>query len=113
MRRRLSAVAAALSLAGAALAAVGGLSRAQAQVRPTARACEGRIKDVRPALGFLILTVGAGEEARDVRFDITEGRVVGPSGSELKGEDLRVGDRVRVEMAIDRPLVQQVVVLGD
>jgi hypothetical protein len=38
---------------------------------------KGRIKDVRPAWDLLILTVGQGKEARDLRFDIGEARIVG------------------------------------
>ena len=74
---------------------------------------EGRIKDVRPAVDLLILTVGKGKEARDMRFDIGEARFVGPSGDEWKGEDLQIGDPVRVTMTDDGSLVQQVNVLPD
>jgi hypothetical protein len=74
---------------------------------------EGRIKDVRPALGILILSVGKGKEARERRFDIAEARIVGPSGAEWKGQDLHIGDRVRVEMTEDGTLVQQVRVLPE
>ena len=81
--------------------------------QPATRWNEGQIKDVRPAWGILILTVGKGKKARDLRFDISEARIVGPSGAEWKGEDLRVGDPVRVEMTTDGTLVQQVSVLPD
>jgi uncharacterized protein (TIGR03000 family) len=74
---------------------------------------EGQIKDVRPAWGILILTVGKGKEARDLRFDMSEARIVGPSGAEWKGEDLKIGDPVRVEMTSDGTLVQQISVLPD
>ena len=74
---------------------------------------EGRIKDVRPAWGVLILTVGQGKEAHEVRFDVRGARIVGPSGNEWKGQDLWIGDRVRVEMTADGRLVQQISVLPD
>jgi hypothetical protein len=77
------------------------------------RVYEGRIKDARPAWDLLILTVGEGKEARDLRFDIGEARIVGPSGAEWKGQDLHIGDRVRVKMADDGTLVQQLSVLPD
>jgi hypothetical protein len=48
-----------------------------------------------------------------VGFDISQARIVGPYGSEWRGDDLRVGDRVRVVLAPDRRLVQQVSVLAD
>jgi hypothetical protein len=129
MRRRLLAITAVLFLAGAALAVVGGPRRTpnpeavvpvgrQVEVRfrdrPAAgRSYEGRIKDVRPVWGILDLTVGAGKEARDMRFDIGEARIVGPDGAEWKGQDLRVGARVRVQLTADGRLVQQVRVLAD
>jgi hypothetical protein len=120
MRRTFSAVALVLSLAGAVLAPVGGPgpARAQARARPRAQAeaprvYEGRISDVRPVWGVLILTVGEGREAHEVGFDISQGRIVGPGGSEWRGENLHVGDRVRVELTPDRTLVQQVRVLAD
>lgn len=69
---------------------------------------EGRIQDVRPAWGLLVVVVGAGREAREVRFDIREARIVGPSGSEWKGQDLLRGDRVRVRLVAGGRLVQQV-----
>jgi hypothetical protein len=116
-------------LAGAALAVVGGCSRTQSSgvavqaakqidvqfpQRPAAgRSYEGRIKDVRPAWDTLILTVGEGKEARDMRFDIGEARIVGPDGAEWKGQDLRVGDRVRVQLTADSRMVQQVSELAD
>jgi hypothetical protein len=75
------------------------------------RAVEGRIKDVRPVWGILILTMGKEKETRDIRFDISEARIVGPVGDEWKGQDLQVGDRVRLELAADGRLVQQVSVL--
>ncbi len=73
----------------------------------------GRIRDVRPAVSLLILTVGKGKEARDMRFDIGEARIVGQSGDEWKGEDLQVGDPVRVTMTDDGTLVQQINVLPE
>jgi hypothetical protein len=118
-----------LFLAGAAPAAVGGSRRTpnpeavvpvgrqgevRFQDRPAAgRSSEGRIKDVRPAWGLLILTVGKGKEARDLRFDIGEARIVGPDGAEWKGQDLRIGDRVRVDLTANGRLVQQVSVLAN
>jgi len=72
---------------------------------------EGRIKDVRPAWGLLVLTVGQGKQAREMRFDMGEARIVGPSGDEWKGQDLHIGDRVRVAMTPDGTLVQQISVL--
>jgi len=48
-----------------------------------------------------------------MRFDIGEARFVGPSGDEWKGEDLQIGDPVRVTMTDDGSLVQQVNVLPD
>jgi uncharacterized protein (TIGR03000 family) len=76
-------------------------------------AFEGRIKDVRFVWGILVLSVGEGKKARDIRFDISDARIVGPSGAEWKGQDLRRGYRVRVEMAASGRLVQQVSVLPD
>jgi hypothetical protein len=77
----------------------------------SAKVFEGWIKDVRPAISLLILTVGKGIEAQDRRFDMGEARIVGPSGAEWKGQDLRLGDRVRVTMTDDGTLVQQISVL--
>jgi hypothetical protein len=117
-----------LLLAGASLATAGGgtsqaqkeVVRAEAQVRlpprrqPAApRSYEGRIKDVRPVWGILVLTVGKGKEAQNRRFDISEARIVGPSGNEWRAENLRSGDRVRVELTAGGRLVQQVSVLRD
>jgi hypothetical protein len=79
--------------------------------RRTVKVVEGRIKDVRPVWGILLLTTGKGKEARDTRFDISEARIVGPVGDEWKGQDLQVGDRVRLELTADGRLVQQVSVL--
>jgi hypothetical protein len=127
MRKSFS-IAVGLVLAGASLATAGGRApqaqkevvRAEAPVRlpprrkPAApRPYEGRIKDVRPVWGILILTVGKGKEARDMRFDISEARIVGPDGNEWKGQDLRIGDRVRVGLTAGGRLVQQVSVLRD
>ncbi len=129
MRSKLFLIAVVLSLAGAALAVVGGLSRTQGQraavqtgdqvqVRPqgqpaAGRSYEGRIRDVRPVWGVLDLTVGQGKEARDMRFDIGYARIVGTDGAELKGQDLRIGDQVRVQLTADGKSVQQVSVLRD
>jgi hypothetical protein len=129
MRRRLLAITVVSFLAGAALVMVGGCSRTPKpeavvpagnlvevgfpEQPPAGRVYEGRIKDVRPAWGLLVLTVGKSGEARDLRFDISEARIVGPSGSEWKGQDLQVGDRVRVQLTADGGLVQQVSELGD
>jgi hypothetical protein len=128
MRRRVLPVGVVLILAGATLAAAGCDNRprqtdggvipvsAPADATPAGqgvKAYEGRIKDVRPAWSILILTVGQGKEARDMRFDIGEARIVGPSGDEWKGQDLHVGDRVRVALTPDGTLVQQVSVLPD
>jgi hypothetical protein len=119
MRSRRWTVVVVLVLAGTALAALSGPTILQSPgvvVTPGAQrppVYEGRIKDVRAAVGLLVLTVGEGKEAREVRFDIGEARFVGPSGNEWKSGDLRAGDRVRVAMAPDRPsLVQQVSVLS-
>jgi hypothetical protein len=38
---------------------------------------------------------------------------VGPSGNEWKGDDLQIGDQVRVTMTYDGKLVQQVNVLPE
>ena len=128
MRRRFLPVAAVLALAGATLAASGCDKRSPrsdgAFIRVSAPAdatrqsqgvkvYEGRIRDVRPAWYLLLLSVGEGKEVRDLRFDISEARIVGPSGSEWKGQDLRVGDRVRVTLTADGRLVQQIDVLPD
>jgi hypothetical protein len=97
-----------------AVIAVGDPIRVQFQEGPaTARVYAGWIKDVRPAWGYLILTVGKGIEARDVRFDISEARIVGPLGNEWKGKDLHLGDRVLVEQTADGSLVKQVSVLDN
>jgi hypothetical protein len=77
------------------------------------RIYEGRIKDARSAWGVLILTMRTGREMGIAHFDIREARIVGPSGAEWKGEDLRIGDRVRVTLAADGRLVQQVRKLPD
>ena len=128
MRRRLLPITVVLALVGATLGASGCGQRspqtdgavvkvsAPADATPEgqrAKVYEGRIKDVRPAWSLLILTVGQGKEARDMRFDMGEARIVGPSGAEWKGQDLRLGDRVRVELTADGTLVQQVSVLPD
>ena len=129
MRRRFLPIIIVLAIAGAALAATGCDERAQkpdddavirvsapADVAPERRGgkvYEGRIKDVRPAWGVLILTVGKGKEERDLRLDMSEARIVGPSGNEWKGQDLWIGDRVRVEMTSNGRLVQQISVLPD
>jgi hypothetical protein len=129
MRRRFLAICFLQVLAASALTVVGGLGRTPVQgavvqegdlvaVRyqkkpATAGVYAGRIKDVRPAWDLLILTVGKGKKARHMRFDIGEARIVGPDGNEWKAEDLKNGDRVRVELTADRKLVQQVTVLKD
>jgi hypothetical protein len=127
MRRKFLPISVVLALAAAALAATGCDQRSgqtgRAVIRVSAppvatpegqgaKVYEGRIKDVRPAWDLLILTVGKGKEAQDIRFDIGEARIVGPFGNEWKGQDLRVGDRVRVGLAADGTLVQQVSVLA-
>jgi hypothetical protein len=128
MRRTALPIAVVLVLAGVTLAASGCDNRSRQTDRaviPVSAAAdftleghgvkvyEGRIKDVRAAWGNLILTVGQGKEARDMRFDIGEARIVGPSGAEWKGQDLHLGDRVRVELTADGTLVQQISVLPD
>jgi hypothetical protein len=127
MQRKLLTITVALALAGGALGAAGCESRSRQSVhalpvsapaeetpeRQRGKVYEGRIKDVRPAIGVLILTVGEGKQARDVRLDMSEARIVGPSGNEWKGQDLWVGDKVRVEMTRDGGLVQQISVLPD
>jgi hypothetical protein len=128
MRRLFLPINVVLSLAAATLAAIGcdkptqkvegAVIRVSAPFVATAegrgvKVYEGWIKDVRPAISLLILTVGEGKEAQDRRFDIGEARIVGPSGNEWKGDDLRIGDRVRVELTADGTLVQQVSVLPD
>ena len=128
MRRKPLLITVVLFLVGAAPAVAGGPRRTPSpeavvpvvhpvEVRPqdrppAGRSYEGRINDVRPVWGILDLTVGAGKEARDVRFDIGEARIVGPDGDEWKGQDLRVGARVRVQLTADGRLVQQVSVLA-
>jgi hypothetical protein len=128
MRRRCLPITAVLTLAGAALAAPGcgkpprqtdvAVIRVSAPADATlegqgAKVYEGRIRDVRPAWDLLVLTVGEGKQARDLRLDMGEARIVGPSGSEWKGQDLLLGDRVRVTMTADGTLVQQINVLPD
>jgi hypothetical protein len=128
MRRRCLPITAVLTLAGAALAAPGcgkpprqpdlAVTRVSAPADATpggqgGEVYEGRIRDVRPAWDLLVLTVGEGKQARDLRLDMGQARIVGPSGSELKGQDLRLGDRVRVTMTADGTLVQQINVLPD
>jgi hypothetical protein len=78
---------------------------------PAGPVFEGSIKDIRAAEGVLTLTVGKGKQARDRAFSIQGARIVGLSGAEWKANDLRVGDRVRVEMTRDGKLVQEVRVL--
>ena len=68
---------------------------------------------MRPAWDILDLTVGEGKEARDVRFDIGYARIVDPEGEELKGQDLKIGARVRVQLTADGKTVQQVSVLAN
>jgi hypothetical protein len=112
MSSRFLSITVALILAGAALAEADGDKTSTSRRQPPApRVYEGRIKDVRPAVGMLILTMGKGKQARDLRFNISEARIVGLFGAEWKGEDLNVGDRVRVQMTADGALVQQVRVL--
>jgi hypothetical protein len=128
MRRRLLTITVALAFAGAGLGAAGCSAQTRqrdgafvrvsaaaedAPERQRGKVYEGRIKDVRPAIGVLILTVGEGKEAREVLLNMSEARIVGPSGNEWKGQDLWVGDRVRVEMTRDGRLVQQISVLPD
>jgi hypothetical protein len=118
-----------LLLVGASLAAVGVLVRTQGhgaaaradgqvqvrfeKARPAGRVYEGRIKDARPAWGYLILAVGEGRQARHLTFDVRGARIVGPSGNEWKAQDLWDGDRVRIEMTQDGGLVRQITVLAD
>jgi hypothetical protein len=78
------------------------------QDQPTDTVYEGRIKDLRPAWGDLVLTVPREKGTRDVNLNMREARIVGPSGGEWKADDLRIGDRVRVELTADRTLVQQI-----
>jgi hypothetical protein len=119
-------IAVVLALAAAALAATGCDQRSEQTARAVitvsappvatperqdAMVYEGRIKDVRPAISLLILTVGKEKDAQDRRFDIGEARIVGPSGNEWKGGDLQIGDRVRLTMADNDRLVQQINVL--
>jgi uncharacterized protein (TIGR03000 family) len=85
----------------------------RSRAQPASRVYEGRIKDVRPAWGFLILTVGKGKEARDLGFNISQARIVGPSGAEWKGQDFQAGDPALVEMTANGTLVQQVSILPD
>jgi hypothetical protein len=128
MRRSFLPIAVVLVLTGSTLAGPGGDKRARQTDRATstvsapadarrgrrgATVYEGRIKDVRPVWGILNLTVGEGKEARDLRLDMSQARIVGPSGAEWKGQDLYIGDRVRVELTADRRLVQQISVLPD
>jgi hypothetical protein len=128
MRRRSLPLSVVLIFVVAALTAAGGDSQssqteragittdAPADAMPSgegAKVYEGRIKDVRPVWGLLVLTVGQGKQARDMRFDMGEARIVGPSGDEWKGQDLRIRDRVRVAMTPDGTLVQQISVLPD
>ena len=123
MRRSLLAITVVLLLAGAgwprrtqgatAAIPVRDLVEVRSPVQPAAgRSYEGRIRDVRPAWDILDLTVGEGKEARDMRFDIGYARIVDPDGEELKGQDLKIGARVRVQLTADGRLVQQVSVLA-
>jgi hypothetical protein len=89
-----------LLLVGAGLAVVGVLARTQGrgaaaraedqvEVRfetppPAGRVYEGVVKDAGPAWGYLVLTVGKGKEARDVRFDILGARI-GAVGQRVEG----------------------------
>ena len=126
MRTRFLPIPVVIALVGATLAATGCGDRARktgvAVVRVSAPAdatpeggkvYEGRIEDVRPAWGVLVLTVGKGSEARDLRLDMTDARIVGTWGNEWKGQDIYIGDRVRVEMTSDGSLVRQITVLPD
>jgi hypothetical protein len=127
MRSKILAISVVSVLAAGTLVVIGGPGRTpeQGTVIPAedlvevrfpnpqaeARVYQGPIKDVRPVWSLLILSVGKGSQARDIRFDMSEARIVGPDGNEWKGQDLRVGDRVRVELTADRKLVQQISVL--
>jgi hypothetical protein len=80
---------------------------------PAPRVFTGRVKDIRGTDGTLTLILGEGKRLTDRAFRITEARIVGPGRAEWKVEDLRRGDLVEVEMALDGDLVQEIRVLPD
>src|SRR5262249_6694241 len=128
MSRTLFSITVELLLAGVVLVVLGGLALtysgtevavageqvvARLEEQPTSTVHEGRIKDVRSALGVLILTVDKGKDKCDLRLNMSQARILGPSGGEWKADDLRNGDRVRVELTADLRLVQQIRVLEE
>jgi hypothetical protein len=54
-----------------------------------------------------------GPEGTGQCFNVGEARIVGPSGAEGKGQDLWVGEWVRVELTRDGTWVQQVTALPE
>lgn len=78
---------------------------------PAPQVFEGRIRDVRGTDGTLTLTLREGEEARDRMFLITEARIKGPTGLEWKVGNLRVGERVQVELTPSGRMVRVIRVL--
>jgi hypothetical protein len=72
---------------------------------------EGVIKDVRGTDGTLTLTLKDGKQVQDRQILITEARVKGPGGFEMKVGDLRRGDRVQLVMNADGRMVRVIRVL--
>jgi hypothetical protein len=78
---------------------------------PTPARFEGTIKDVLGTDGTLTLTVKNGKQVQDRQFLITEARVNGPDGFEMKVGDVRPGDRVQLVMTADGRMVRVIRVL--
>jgi hypothetical protein len=72
---------------------------------------EGVIKDILGTDGTLTLTLKDGKQVKDRAFLITEARVKGTYGNELKVGDLRPGDRVQVVMTADGGMVRVIRIL--
>jgi hypothetical protein len=79
---------------------------------PKGQVFEGVINDVWGVYGLLDLRTGSGAKAKTRHFDISEARFLDRDGDEMKIGDLRKGDRVRVVMARDGRLVQEVRILA-
>ena len=88
---------------GCAIVLLGTFAFRAAAAPPT---YEGRIKDIRGIDGILTLTVGQDKLAKDMTLSISEARILGTDGAEMKVGDLQPGDRVRVIMTPDGRMVE-------